>query len=150
MKTFYFSRVGLVDLYVREHRRSTGRIPFLFPLFLFPSIERSSQTVLCCAHRTSTALSCAFCEQERRSGCPLARDCAFHDLGCLNLIRLPPSHSCANCSGTSGWLDCPSLSASSDHHFSIFSLEGGLDGLPLRVSNEGLLRPRVARAQETI
>jgi hypothetical protein len=27
---------------------------------------------------------------------------------------------------------------------------GGLDGLPLRVSNEGLLRPRVARAQETI
>ena len=30
-----------------------------------------------------------------------------------------------------------------------FSLEGGLDGLPLRVSNEGLLRPRVARAQGT-
>jgi len=29
------------------------------------------------------------------------------------------------------------------------SLEGGLGGLPLRVSNEGLLRPRVARAQET-
>jgi len=25
-----------------------------------------------------------------------------------------------------------------------FSLEGRLDGLPLRVSNEGLLRPRVA------
>jgi len=32
----------------------------------------------------------------------------------------------------------------------IFTLEGGLDGLPLRVSNEGLRRPRVARAQETI
>jgi hypothetical protein len=31
-----------------------------------------------------------------------------------------------------------------------FSLEGGLDGLPLRVSNEGLLRPRVARAQEAV
>jgi len=29
-------------------------------------------------------------------------------------------------------------------------LEGGLDSLPLRVSNEGLLRPRVARAQESI
>ena len=29
-------------------------------------------------------------------------------------------------------------------------LEGGLNGLPLRVSNEGLLRPRVARAQESI
>ena len=27
-------------------------------------------------------------------------------------------------------------------------LEGGLAGLPLRVSNEGLPRPRVARAQE--
>ena len=33
---------------------------------------------------------------------------------------------------------------------SSFSLEGGLFGLPLRASNEGLLRPRVARAQETI
>ncbi len=30
------------------------------------------------------------------------------------------------------------------------SLEGGLDGLPLRVSNEGLPRPHVARAQETV
>jgi len=29
-------------------------------------------------------------------------------------------------------------------------IEGGLDDLPLRVSNEGLLRPRVARAQETV
>jgi hypothetical protein len=37
------------------------------------------------------------------------------------------------------------------HRSSIFfSLEGGLEGLPLRVSNEGLPRPRVARAQETI
>ena len=44
----------------------------------------------------------------------------------------------------------PLLRASSDHCASIFSLEGGLDGLPLRVSNEGLLRPRVARAQEII
>lgn len=32
----------------------------------------------------------------------------------------------------------------------ISSFEGGLEGLPLRVSNEGLPRPRVARAQETI
>ena len=29
----------------------------------------------------------------------------------------------------------------------IFPIEGGLDGLSLRVSNEGLQRPRVARAQ---
>ncbi len=32
----------------------------------------------------------------------------------------------------------------------VLSLEGRLDGLPLRVSNEGHPRPRVARAQETI
>jgi hypothetical protein len=36
------------------------------------------------------------------------------------------------------------------HRSFVFSLEGGLDGLPLRVSNEGILRPRVARAQETV
>jgi len=34
---------------------------------------------------------------------------------------------------------CPLLRASSDHRSSIFSFEGGLDGLPLRVSNEVLL-----------
>ena len=33
--------------------------------------------------------------------------------------------------------------------WSLSLLAGGLNGLPLRVSNEGLLRPRVARAQET-
>jgi hypothetical protein len=37
-----------------------------------------------------------------------------------------------------------------EDHASTFPLEGGLDGLPLRVSTEGSLRPRVARAQETI
>ena len=31
-----------------------------------------------------------------------------------------------------------------------FRIEGGLDVLPLRVSNEGLPRPRVARAQKSI
>lgn len=36
--------------------------------------------------------------------------------------------------------------ASSDYHSSTFSLEGGRDGLLMRVSNEGLPRPRVARA----
>jgi len=36
------------------------------------------------------------------------------------------------------------------HRSSNFSLEGGLDGLPLRVSNEGLPSAHVARAQETI
>jgi len=42
---------------------------------------------------------------------------------------------------------CP-RQAHSDRARSTFYLEGGLDGLPLRASNEGLLRPRVARAQE--
>ena len=37
-------------------------------------------------------------------------------------------------------------SASSDHVSSVFSLEGRLYGFPLRVSYEGLLRPRVAQA----
>jgi len=37
-----------------------------------------------------------------------------------------------------------------NRHAIIITLEGGLDGLPLRVSSEGLLRPRVARAQEII
>ena len=39
------------------------------------------------------------------------------------------------------------LRASSDHRSSL-PLEGGLDGLPLRASNEGLPRLRVARATE--
>ena len=33
--------------------------------------QGSCRTVLHCAHRTSTASSCAFCEQEGRSGCSL-------------------------------------------------------------------------------
>jgi len=33
---------------------------------------------------------------------------------------------------------------------SIISLEGRLDSLPLPVSNEGLPRPRVVRAKETV
>ena len=71
------------------------------------------------------------------------------------------------------WLN-PQLRASREHRFTVrplrekgtipaalpfpfsgfraclyFSPEGGLFGLPLRASNEGLPRPRVARAQET-
>jgi len=44
------------------------------------------------------------------------------------------------------------LAVPSFHHSLSFispSQQGGLFGLPLRASNEGLLRPRVARAQET-
>ena len=43
-----------------------------------------------------------------------------------------------------------SLARVERHRSSTFSLEDGVDGFPLRVSNEGLLRPRVARAQEII
>jgi len=42
------------------------------------------------------------------------------------------------------------LCASNEAPFFYLLPEGGLDGLQLRVSNEGLLRPRVARAQESI
>jgi len=52
---------------------------------------------------------------------------------------------------------CPLLRASSDHVSTILlpsllvtSLGMGLTDLPLRASNEGLLRPRVARAQKII
>lgn len=34
----------------------------------------------------------------------------------------------------------PRLRASNEHRSSTFALDGGLDGLPLRLSNEGLLR----------
>ena len=40
---------------------------------------------------------------------------------------------------------CTPLRSSRDHRSSIFSLEGGLGGLPLRVSNEGLLLPSIYR-----
>ena len=41
--------------------------------------------------------------------------------------------------------------SSSSLHARLFSLQGwGLIDLPLRASNEGLLRPRVARAQKII
>jgi len=59
---------------------------------------------------------------------------------------------------TNGRQDSPSLRTSSDRHSSkwslqtrLLSLQGwGLIDLPLRASNEGLLRPRVARAQKII
>ena len=36
------------------------------------------------------------------------------------------------------------VSRRSVYRSSVFSLEGGLDGLPLRVSNEGLLSPHIS------
>jgi len=65
---------------------------------------------LYCAHRTSTFVSCAFCEQEGHLAAPF-----------------------------------------SSHPSSLVPLQGwGLIDLPLRASNEGLLRPRVARARKII
>jgi len=58
-----FSRVAWS---IRECARPTKVVWFLnFP-------RGSRQIVLHCAHRTSTATSCAFCEQEERSACSLA------------------------------------------------------------------------------
>ena len=78
---------------------SSEGLPILLPL-----LKGVAQVALYCAHRTSTFLSCSFCEQRA--------------------TRLFPNLS-----------------------FSL--LGGGLFGLLLRASNEGLLRPRVARARET-
>jgi hypothetical protein len=47
------------------------------------------------------------------------------------------------------WESCWSYCARRAQPSSIFSLKGRLDGLPLRAFNEGLVRPRVARAQES-
>lgn len=46
----------------------------------------------------------------------------------------------------SGPLKMPTLHASSDHHSSIFSLEGGLDSLPVRASNVHSFTVPVSRA----
>ena len=86
---------------VRETRTSC--------FILCPLTHSRPREALYCAHRTSTFLSCAFCEQEGHLAAPF----------------LPPSL--------------------------LVSLQGwGLIDLPLRASNEGLLRPRVARAQKII
>ena len=85
--------------------RPTNRFQFSIPLF-----EGVAEAALYCAHRTSTVLSCAFCEQEGHLAAP-----------------------------------SPSLQARS------LPLQGwGLIDLLLRASNEGSLRPRVARAQKII
>jgi hypothetical protein len=51
---------------------SRGRATSPSEGLLIPQLPRGSrQIVLYCAHRTSTFLSCAFCEQEERSACSL-------------------------------------------------------------------------------
>ena len=51
-------------------------LPILLPLF-----KRVAQVALHCAHRTSTFLLCAFCEQEGHLAAPFpALDCPFHRL----------------------------------------------------------------------
>ena len=72
--------------------------------------KRVAKVALYCAHRTSTFLSCAFCEQEG------------HLAASPHLLQ---SRSFSH----QGW---------------------GLIDLPLRASNEGSPRPRVARAQKII
>ena len=57
----------------------------------------------------------------------------------------PDRQAPARCTSTEDRLVRPLMLPLQPHHL---SPEGGLFGLPLRASNEGLLRPRVARAQE--
>ena len=59
------------DHALRELRDNPNGAPVpVLPHLRLPSIG-SGRTVLHCAHRTSTALPCAFCEQEGWSGCSL-------------------------------------------------------------------------------
>jgi hypothetical protein len=93
------------------------RLPHSARLFNFYTflLRGAAKAVLYCAHRTSTASSCALCEQED--------DQSAH----LCMHRNDPSK--LACSSLQGW---------------------GLIDLPLRASNEGLRRPRVARAKKII
>ena len=125
----------IFDHALREHKRSPASIPPLqassqSPILFQGQPDRSSialfqrdpsslyvrllkgaaEAALYCAHRTSTFLSCAFCEQEGYLGTP------FSSLQACSL-------------SLQGW---------------------GLIDLRLRASNEGLLRPRVARARKII
>ena len=65
----YFSPALPSDCFVIDFPRraiSSGEGLLTFPLLP----QGSSQTVLHCAHRTSTVSSCAFCEHKGWSGCP--------------------------------------------------------------------------------
>jgi len=63
-------------------------------------------------------------------------------LACLSLHRV--AWSILKCARRTSTIKCSFRACSPS------LLEGGLFGLPLRASNEGLRRPRVARAQKTI
>ena len=59
--------------------------------------QGSSQTVLHCAHRTSTVLSCAFCEHKGWSGC--SPFCSSEAARCASTGIVPaiPPHFLASC-----------------------------------------------------
>src|SRR5437773_1144929 len=121
-------------MYLKEPvRHSTTAI-------LSTNLHRVAWSTLNCAHRTSTVSSCAFCEQEGHLAAPSLS---------LQARSLPLKGSAAwlilYCARrtTFIYLNDPSKLARTPF------TRGGPIGLPLRASNEGLLRPRVARAQET-
>jgi hypothetical protein len=77
------------------------------------SLKRSSQAALCCAHRTSTVSSCAFCEQEGHLAA------SFSGLSVFPLLL-------------GGGLVDPQMRASNEHLLSVrVPRAGGRPGRPL-------------------
>jgi hypothetical protein len=60
---------GCLDRALLEHRRSFSLLSHLLRALLSPQ-KGAAKVVLNCAHRTSTFLSCAFCEHGGRLGTP--------------------------------------------------------------------------------
>jgi hypothetical protein len=119
-----------------------------------------AEAALHCAHRTSTFLSCAFCEQERWPGCSPPRPseaarctrdnsspASSEAAGVVSIARIerPPLYR----GGSASTETTPAVSPPPPSSL-VLSQGWGLINLPLRASNEGLRRPRVARAQKII
>jgi hypothetical protein len=135
----------------RGHRTSAIDLIDLSTLACFPSRGRAPMLVYVRPSNASPHLSilseeAGIVSTARIEGPPLYRG-ASESTETSQLPRLPPSQGARSGSTWPTWMPFPSFFSCAPP---TFPLEGGLDGLPLRLSNEGLLRPRVARAQETV
>ncbi len=143
-------------LSMAHHQNGPSNTPST--LASYPASEGRLPVILHYARRTSTVSSCAVCEQERRLAILSSHLSLYYAPSFLSRVAWngpSPRASRENilivrtlrAKGTVlAAIPFPCVQAS--FPFSLPS-QGGLFGLPLRASNEGLLRPRVARAQET-
>jgi hypothetical protein len=123
--------------------------------FHMPFLEGVAEAALYCAHRTSTFLSCAFCEQEghlailsRLSKLPryLSRDGALLIFHCARPTRAFQS-SISLCLSIGEW---PRLPFTARIERPLFHRGGSASKKGTRPLPSILLRPRVARAQKII